>query len=291
MRPKPPPPPPPPTSSTLPKFTAPPPPSSKLLDEREIGDDFRRSIDAALKGLEAIYHTSPVIPSEHTQESHIDNLTEKKDIQPKIVGDEIMLTSESQIRNPISSNEDIECREENLLTNQSVQNKELISSSQQKSKLSNENRPNSFNVNETNENLSKSNNKIEEYNKTLSESLLTPVISPIDTVKSSSHNVTYTEIINSESHDGEQSRHFKTESYDELPTKDDEQTTSLKVVTKSEFSNHPLLGEKIMEQTVQVITVKVRNETIKTTNPSQTSNNNEISYDKKNDANSIDTII
>ena len=48
-----------------------------------------------------------------------------------------------------------------------------------------------------------------------------------------------------------------------IPTKDDEQTTTLKVVTKSEFSNHPILGEKIMEQSVQVITVKVRNETIK----------------------------
>ena len=67
---------------------------------------------------------------------------------------------------------------------------------------------------------------------------------------------------------------------------------SLKVVTKSEFSNHPSLGEKIMEQTVQIITVKVRNET-KTTNPSQSSNN-ELSYDKqtvKNDANSIDMIM
>jgi hypothetical protein len=94
------------------------------------------------------------------------------------------------------------------------------------------------------------------------------IVTPIDTqikIKSPSHNVTYTEIIHSESRDGEQSRHFITESYDEHPSNEDEQTTTLKVITKSEFSNHPTLGEKIMEQSVQVITVKVRNETIKTT--------------------------
>jgi len=95
-----------------------------------------------------------------------------------------------------------------------------------------------------------------------------PIVTPVDTqtkVKSPSHNVTYTEIIHSESRDGEQSRHFITESYDEHPSNEDEQTTTLKVITKSEFLNHPTLGEKIMEQSVQVITVKVRNETIKTT--------------------------
>ncbi|CAF4869149.1 unnamed protein product, partial [Rotaria sp. Silwood2] len=37
----------------------------------EIGDDFRRSIDAALKGLEAIYQTSPSVSSQPTQEIHI----------------------------------------------------------------------------------------------------------------------------------------------------------------------------------------------------------------------------
>ena len=84
--------------------------------------------------------------------------------------------------------------------------------------------------------------------------------------KSPSHNVTYTEIIQSESRDGEQSRRFVTESYDDLPTKDDEQSTSFKVVTKSEFSKDPTSGEKIMEQSVQIITVKVRNETSTTTN-------------------------
>ncbi|CAF0729194.1 unnamed protein product [Adineta steineri] len=98
--------------------------------------------------------------------------------------------------------------------------------------------------------------------------LVTPIVTPVEThtkIKSPTHNITYTEIIHSESRDGEQSRRFITESYDEHPSNDDEQTTTLKVITKSEFSNHPTLGEKIMEQSVQVITVKVRNETIKTT--------------------------
>jgi hypothetical protein len=113
-----------------------------------------------------------------------------------------------------------------------------------------------------------------------------PVVTPIDThirVKSPSHNVTYTEIIHSESRDGEQSRRFVTESYDEHPSNEDEQTTTLKVITKSEFSNHPTLGEKIMEQSVQVITVKVRNETIKTTiqQGSLPSTDNEISYERR----------
>jgi hypothetical protein len=116
-----------------------------------------------------------------------------------------------------------------------------------------------------------------------------PIVTPIETqtqtkVKSPSHNVTYTEIIHSESRDGEQSRHFITESYDEHPSNEDEQTTTLKVITKSEFSNHPTLGEKIMEQSVQVITVKVRNETIKTTIqqaslPSTT--DNDIPYERR----------
>ena len=127
---------------------------------------------------------------------------------------------------------------------------------------------------DTNKIPPKPSRSIEEHNKTLSESSsLTPVTVPAETnatVKSPSHNVTYTEIIHSESRDGEQSRRFITESYDELPTKDDEKTTTLKVVTKSEFSNDPDSGEKIMEQSVQIITVKVRNETTKTTNPSQT---------------------
>ena len=94
------------------------------------------------------------------------------------------------------------------------------------------------------------------------------VVTPVHTqtrVKSPSHNVTYTEIIHSESRDGEQSRHFISESHDEHPSNDDEQTTTLKVITKSEFTKDPTSGEKIMEQSVQVITVKVRNETIKTT--------------------------
>ena len=112
------------------------------------------------------------------------------------------------------------------------------------------------------------------------------VVSPVDThikIKSPSHNITYTEIIHSESRDGEQSRHFVTESYDD-PSNEDEQTTTLKVITKSEFSNHPTSGEKIMEQSVQVITVKVRNETIKTTIqqasvPSTT--DNDVPYERR----------
>ncbi|CAF3030645.1 unnamed protein product [Rotaria sp. Silwood2] len=114
-----------------------------------------------------------------------------------------------------------------------------------------------------------------------------PVVTPVDThikVKSPSHNVTYTEIIHSESRDGEQSRRFISESSDQNPLNDDEQTTTFKVITKSEFSNHPTLGEKIMEQSVQVITVKVRNETIKTTVqhaslPSTT--DNDITYERR----------
>jgi len=134
---------------------------------------------------------------------------------------------------------------------------------------------------------------IEEHRTILDESSTTasppppPVVTPVEThtkIKSPSHNVTYTEIIHSESRDGEQSRHFITESYDENPSHDDEQTTTLKVITKSEFSNHPTLGEKIMEQSVQVITVKVRNETIKTTIqqaaiPSTT--DNDIAYERR----------
>ncbi|CAF0755082.1 unnamed protein product [Didymodactylos carnosus] len=78
-------------------------------------------------------------------------------------------------------------------------------------------------------------------------------------------NVTYTETITSQNN-GEHSSRTITESYDEPLNhdKNGEQTTTLKVVTKSEFSR-PNSGESIMEQSVQVITVKVRNETIKTT--------------------------
>lgn len=115
-----------------------------------------------------------------------------------------------------------------------------------------------------------------------------PVVTPVQThatVKSPSHNVTYTEIIHSESRDGEQSRRFITESYNDHPSNEDEQTTTLKVVTKSEFSNHPTSGEKIMEQSVQVITVKVRNETIKTTIQQASlplsSTDNEIAYERR----------
>jgi hypothetical protein len=395
MRPKP--------TTTLPQFTAPPPPPppppppSKLLDEHEIGDDFRRSIDAALKGLEAIYHTSP---SEQTHEAHIDNISSSNrikprsedntvhpaeilhqgkairnindeeqraisqtDIQPKLVGavdamndimlDTIETTTKSQIGDPIppthydtveklvmiKPNEDsVNQHEENVVTKQTssysigltstLPNKE--SSTLQQNVISNHENSNEENLDKDQRNFNKqipldelaqtglsnpilpiSSGKIEEepiinhetslklptpisqiieeHNKALSESSsIPPAVASIDmntTVKSPSHNVTYTQIIHSESQDGEQSRRFITESYDEQPSKDDEQTTSHKVVTKSEFSNHPSLGEKIMEQSVQVITVKVRNETTTTTIPSQTSDND------KNDVNTIDMTI
>ena len=70
------------------------------------------------------------------------------------------------------------------------------------------------------------------------------------------HQVTYTEIIHSESRDGEQSRRVKQTSYDD----DEQQPTTMKVTTKSEFSSHPSAKEKTMEQSVQVISVKVRSE-------------------------------
>ncbi len=324
MRPKPPPPP----TTNVAQFTAPPPPSSKLLDEREIGDDFRRSIDAALKGLEAIYQTSPVAPTDHSTHSVQRNSNEpsltQTDIQPKLVGavddmNEIMLEtiesiSDSQIGNPVSTTEKIDERkesEDNHPTDHpsSLENEGTVSS-QQKMKLSHDNRPKSFNVtednldknqynlnkqisfDETNRTQPSSINKTEEKSfasteeshKTLSEPSLPPVAAPIDIntlIKSPSHNVTYTEIIQSESRDGEQSRRFVTESYDELPTKDDEQTTTLKVITKSEFSTHPALGEKIMEQSIQVITVKVRNETVTTTNNELSSGKQAIDNDSR----------
>ena len=221
MRPKP-------APVSSPQFNAPPPPpppSTKLLDEREIGDDFRRSIDAALKGLEVIYQTSPDKQTDH---------------EPKLT------TSSRQdviLETPMASNED----------NQHLTKEETRIPP-------------------------KPSRSFDEHIKTLPESSsLTPIIVPTDTntsVKSApSHNVTYTEIIHSESRDGEQSRRFITESYDDLPTKDDEQTTTLKVVTKSEFSNDPDSGEKIMEQSVQIITVKVRNETT-------TNNQSDLSSDK-----------
>ena len=88
MRPKP-------VATSLPKFTAPPPPTSKVIDEHEICDDFRRSIDAALKGLEAIYHTSPERTEELQTEKNLTktNPNDRKqqavsqtDIQPVLVG-------------------------------------------------------------------------------------------------------------------------------------------------------------------------------------------------------------
>ncbi|CAF3573188.1 unnamed protein product [Rotaria sp. Silwood1] len=411
----------------------PPPPSSKLLDEFEIGDDFRRSIDAALKGLEAIYQTSAPVSSQRTQDIHTNKILlsssnvrkstsednknnlneidhqkkvmknihdeEKKniseiDIQPRLVNaiddmNEIMLdiietASESEIGNPISSTSidtvektnnverivkavkehgEIHESKESLPTKQhssyplgltsTLQNEESPTSSilQQQAQLSDDNHSQSFIANEekldndeynlnqqksldelaqtdlTNTNLvtpkldlstlsdkiekepiinNESSPKtpistspiIEDYTKILSESSSSspPIVSFTDTntpIKSPSHNVTYTEIIHSESRDGEQSRRFITESYDDHPSKNDDETTTLKVVTKSEFSNHPTLGEKIMEQSVQVITVKVRNETITTRNSSQTPDN-DITYDKqsiKNDTNTIDMTI
>ncbi|CAF1927643.1 unnamed protein product [Rotaria magnacalcarata] len=383
------------THSTL--FSAvapPPPPSSKLLDEKEIVDDFRRSIDAALKGLEVIYQTSPTKSSGKTQNVLVDkasssssssNLTrptsevnaanlaeinrEEKviksindeeqainqiDIQPELVVaiddmNEIMLditetTTESEIGNPISSiyvdttdqlanverivkevkeyGDDTNELKETLPEQQSssgpldhtqtLQNEESLRSSvlEQQTKLNDENNSKSSIVNEeksgeyqnqSNEsahlptsqlNIStSSSDEIEKEPVVNNESSLPPVILSHDTnttVKSPSHNVTYTEIIHSETRDGEQTRRFITESYDGHTSANDDETTTLKVVTKSEFSNHPSLGEKTMEQSVQVITVKVRNETKTTKNSSPTSENNDISNHKEslqNDAN------
>jgi len=71
------------------------------------------------------------------------------------------------------------------------------------------------------------------------------------------HPMTYTEIIHSQSHDGEESRQVKSQTFDDVPPS----PTSLQIRTKSEFSNDRMSNEKTMEQSVQVISVKVRNET------------------------------
>ena len=193
-------------------FTAPPPTSSKILNEHEIGDDFRRSIDAALK---AIYQptTEQTVPQPELAISQNDirpKIVELVDNMNEILVDSIETLTECEIGDPVldktvsSTNEPI-----------------LISSA--------------------------------------------PLNEEQNNVQSPRHNVTYTEIIHSESPDGEQSRRMKTESYDELPTEDQQSPTTFKVLTKSEFSTDPSSGEKIMEQSVQVISVKVRNETTTTT--------------------------
>ena len=71
------------------------------------------------------------------------------------------------------------------------------------------------------------------------------------------HPMVYTEIIQSQSHDGEESRRVKSRTYDEVPML----PNSLQVITKSEFSSDRTSGDKRMEQSVQVISVQVRNET------------------------------
>ncbi|UJR08499.1 hypothetical protein I4U23_012765 [Adineta vaga] len=378
------------TTTQKPQFTsAPPPPppprAPKILDEHEIGDDFRRSIDAALKGLEAIYQPAS---SEHTQENRLDkrtpsnvtksitedhtanlaeiihqgkaitNINEEKeraisrtDIQPKLVGavdnmNEIMITtiestSESRIGEPIPplSTDTVEKlvlkmpneeQHEQSLPTQTIsshsgdfssplhneKSTSPLSSSTQKPDLNqthpqsnNTTKENQHNFNKQistdksdretiiNQNFTSINQTTEEHNKTLLDSSLPPVVASIDTnttVRSPSHNVTYTEIIHSESQDGEQSRRIITESYDEKPSElNDDETTSRKIITKSEFSNHPSLGEKTMEQSVQVITVKVRNETITTTNQSPTSDKN-LTFEQSslpNEINSINTTL
>ncbi|CAF1060503.1 unnamed protein product [Adineta ricciae] len=302
---------------------APPPPSapSKLLDEHEIGDDFRRSIDAALKGLESIYQPTP--SSERTQESRPDkrasstvtksitedhtanlaeiihqgkaitNIDEEKeraisqtDIQPKLVGavdnmNEIMIdtiesTTRSQIGEPVPP-----------LPTDTI--KELVLNISNEEKQHEQNLPTkrvdlpSTSFSSQKPDFNQTHTQSTEEPIVNENSSVPPVVGSVDTntaVKSASHNVTYTEIIHSESHDGEQSRRFMTESYDEQPSAlDDDETTSRKIITKSEFSNHPSLGEKIMEQSVQVITVKVRNETITTTNSSPTSDKSSLPHD------------
>ena len=71
------------------------------------------------------------------------------------------------------------------------------------------------------------------------------------------HPMIYTEIIQSQSHDGEECRRVKSQTYDEVPPL----PNSLQVITKSEFATDRNSGEKRMEQSVQVISVQVRNET------------------------------
>lgn len=98
----------------------------------------------------------------------------------------------------------------------------------------------------------------EEFRRSIDAALKTfESISPTDP----QHPMTYTEMIQSQSRDGEESRRMLSQTFDEVPPS----PTSFQVITKSEFSNDPTSGEKIMEQSVQIISVKVRNET-KTSN-------------------------
>ena len=371
---------------------------SKLLNEHEIGDDFRRSIDEALKGLKTVYQKSSDNSSEHTQKIPTDEIsssnvikstfedntvnvvhqkkmmtnmndeeqlsTSQTDIQPKLVCpvddmNDIMLdimetTTESETGNPISIIDhdrienktnverimkEIKQHEENYDVKESIpqilpSSNALNSVSSFTQEQSNENCPesNMIKLNKdrsdsikhisfdesahiTSTNLS-SFDQIKESsttnevlsseistsdsslnkdgdNKIYSEFSLPSSINLNDintTVKKPSHNVTYTEITRSGSRDDEQSHRLITESSNEHPSTNDDQATTLKVVTRSEFSTNPLLDEKTMEQSIQVLTVKVQNETTTTTNLLVESEN-DLSCEKsftKNDANTTD---
>ena len=184
----------------------------KLVNENEIGDDFRRSIDAALKGLESVYHGNSKSNSENGNVRDVDGAT--------------------SFAPPYSSS----------LLNRSIDSVPLSSTTINDQRSSPVQQRSISNINEQQEN-------------SLSDRS-SPPVDTLNQTNASTHHVTYTEIIRSESRDGEQTRRVKSESYDE-PT---QPSSTMKITTKSEFSADPTSGEKIMEQSVQVISVKVHNE-------------------------------
>ena len=409
---------------TSPLFTVPPPPSARLLNEHEISDDFRRSIDAALKGLETIYHSSasPTTTAPSTsQQIHVDrtgtssavrtvsppsasitsernntaNLTSTvhqrsdhgKDIKKLIThaNDELqqqqpppqpqaMTPTDSRTKkmvgfaddtfndtfdsmetkdrlHPVLATPDESIDQSATGSPTSPNNDAVILSSPgdlsssvdadvsaattsspppppRTADMHGEQRPHSLIANDVHADkdqhhldkqtsldqlgqpltqtdpssqrkpdLSDSfatstmaaaalSDRSDERNPILPDCSSAPVVVAAvsnetnATVKSPSHNVTYTEIIHSESHDGEQSRRFITESYDEQASNENDSPTTRQVITKSEFSTNASLGEKTMEQSVQVITVKVRNETTTATVPSPVSSDERVTNEQ-----------
>ena len=390
---------------TSPLFTVPPPPSVRLLNEHEISDDFRRSIDAALKGLETIYHSSapptptpaatstavrtvsPPSASASSENSNTANLTgivhqlsahgtdikklithanDDLEQQPqpqamtptdsrtkKIVGfaddtfNDTFDSMETKDRlHPVLATPD-ESIDQSVTGSPTSPNNEAVilsspgdlsssvdadvsaatnsSSPPRTADMHGEQRPHSLiasdaHADKDQHHLDKqtSLDQLEQQRQQqltqtdpsnqrkpdLSDASATSTMAALGdrsderhpippdcpsapaaaaivsnetnaTVKSPSHNVTYTEIIHSETNDGEQSRRFITESYDEQATNENDSPTTRQVITKSEFSTNASLGEKTMEQSVQVITVKVRNETTTTTVPSPVSDERE----------------
>lgn len=196
--------------------------AEKTVTESEVVENFRRSIDAALKGFESIYQNDRKVVERGNVDLNTGVSPSSSSSVPPVP---IISTTNNRSISKLSEADDEEQRQPQSLDR--------------------------FNE--------------EEVDKHSSEHKRT---SPVETsnqsdtaINSTSHNVTYTEIIRSESRDGEQSRRIKTQSYDEQTNNDDRQgPTSFTVTTKSEFSTDPSSGEKVMEQSVQVISVKVRNE-------------------------------